>query len=144
MTATELGPGTFRWPVRVYYEDTDAGGVVYYANYLRFMERARTEWLRALGFEQDHVAEARGLLFVVRAATVQYRSPARFNDRLEVVSRIHEHSRTSLSFAQDIRIADQPQSMLCAATVQVVCVERRRWRPRPIPPDILAELTVEP
>lgn len=143
MTVGRVETSAFRWPVRVYYEDTDAGGVVYYANYLRFMERARTEWLRALGFEQDHIARDRGLLFVVRAVTVQYRTPARFNDRLEVVSRIDEHSRASLSFVQDIRNAAQPQSILCHATVQVVCVERSHWRPRPIPSDILAELTVE-
>ncbi len=143
MTAVEHNRARFVWPVRVYYEDTDAGGVVYYANYLRFMERARTEWLRALGFEQDQVVEQRGLLFVVRSASLEYRSPARFNDKLEVRSHIAEHTRTSLNFEQVVRLADGAEKSFCVGTVQVVCVARSNWRPRPIPQDILAELTVD-
>ena len=76
--------GHFVWPVRVYYEDTDTGGVVYYANYLRFMERARTEWLRSLGFEQDALAREAGVIFAVRSAALEYLRPARFNDLLQV------------------------------------------------------------
>ncbi len=71
----------FTFPVRIYYEDTDSGGVVYYANYLKFMERARTEWLRALGFEQDQLLEQEGVIFAVRSVTVDYNAPARFNDQ---------------------------------------------------------------
>jgi hypothetical protein len=78
----------FRWPVRVYYEDTDSGGVVYYANYLRFMERARTEWMRQLGFEQDALIRDKGILFAVRSASLDYLRPARFNDLLEVSVRL--------------------------------------------------------
>ena len=143
MAAAAATERCFLWPLRVYYEDTDAGGVVYYANYLRFMERARTEWLRALGHEQDRIAEERGVLFVVRGASLEYRRPARFNDRLEVLSQIGQHSRTSLTFQQTVRLAGPQGAMLCEGTVRVVCVERGRWRPRPIPKDILAELTVD-
>ena len=78
-------PG-FQWPVRVYYEDTDSGGVVYYANYLRFMERARTEWMRELGFEQDVLIREEGVIFAVRSAKVDYLRPALFNDELNVVT----------------------------------------------------------
>ncbi|MDH3769271.1 MAG: YbgC/FadM family acyl-CoA thioesterase, partial [Gammaproteobacteria bacterium] len=74
----------FSWPTRVYYEDTDAGGVVYYANYLRFMERARTEWLRAVGVEHDQLRAEHGIIFVVVSAEIQFQSPAKFNDALEV------------------------------------------------------------
>jgi acyl-CoA thioester hydrolase len=133
----------FVWPVRVYYEDTDAGGVVYYANYLRFMERARSEWLRALGFEQDRIAEQQRLLFVVRAANLEYRRPARFNDCLQVDSRVAHHTRASLNFEQVVRLAGGDGATLCDGIVRVVCVERSGWRPRPIPSDIIAELTVE-
>ena len=73
---------TFVWPVRVYWEDTDAGGVVYYANYLKFMERARSEWLRVLGFEQDVLRDDAGVVFVVRRVEIDYLSPARFNDQI--------------------------------------------------------------
>ena len=86
----------FRWPVRVYYEDTDSGGVVYYANYLRFMERARTEWMRTLGFEQDALIRNPGILFAVRSASLEYLRPARFNDLLEVSVRLCERRRASL------------------------------------------------
>ena len=79
----------FLWPVRVYYEDTDSGGVVYYANYLKFMERARTEWLRALGFEQDQLIEEEGVIFAVRRAEVDFIAPGRFNDALQVSATTH-------------------------------------------------------
>ena len=78
----------FLWPIRVYYEDTDSGGVVYYANYLKFMERARTEWLRKHGFEQDKLIETDNILFAVRKAEVDFKLPARFNQSLQVASQI--------------------------------------------------------
>ena len=91
----------FSLPVRVYYEDTDAGGVVYHANYLRFMERARTEWLRALGFEQDRLAQELGIVFVLASLDIQSRKPARFNDALSVTSSISTVGRVSILFKQE-------------------------------------------
>ena len=92
----------FQWQVRVYYEDTDSGGVVYYANYLRFMERARTEWMRALGFEQDRLIREDGILFAVRAASLEFLQPARFNDLLSVSLDVVQRGRASLTFKQDV------------------------------------------
>src|SRR5215472_4837935 len=102
----EGGRAAFHWSVRVYYEDTDLGGVVYHANYLRFMERARTEWLRSLGFEQDQLRDRLKVQFVVVEAKVEFRRPARFNDELQVGVRPHSLGRASIVFDQDIRAAD--------------------------------------
>ncbi|MBI5611719.1 MAG: YbgC/FadM family acyl-CoA thioesterase, partial [Gammaproteobacteria bacterium] len=93
----------FSISVRVYYEDTDAGGVVYYANYLKFMERARTEWLRGLGFEQDELSRTEGVIFAVRAAQVEYLKPARFNDALEVTVELARRGAASINFKQEVR-----------------------------------------
>lgn len=124
-------PAVFTWPVRVYYEDTDSGGVVYYANYLRFLERARTEWIRALGFDQAALARDSGIVFAVRHVEIDYLKPARLCDELLVEARVAAHSRTSLSFAQ--RVLRAPDDLLCTATVKVVCLERHRFRPTAIP-----------
>lgn len=121
---------TFDWPVRVYWEDTDAGGVVYYANYLKFLERARTEWLSALGLEQDQLAREAGVLFVVRRVEADYLRPARFNDRLLVRSQLSELGRASLVMRQDIMRGSEH---LLAARVQVACVEPSGFRPARIP-----------
>lgn len=126
----------FHWPVRVYYEDTDAGGVVYYANYLRFMERARTEWLRHLGFEQDVLLAREGILFAVRRVALEFRHPARFNDRLTVRSRIRQRRRASLVFHQEI-IRAVDQQLLCDGDVQVACIAAGSFRPHPIPAALL-------
>ncbi len=126
--------------MRVYYEDTDAGGVVYYANYLRFMERARTEWLRSLGFEQDALAREAGVIFAVRSAQVDYLRPARFNDLLEVDARIAELGRASLTFVQSVVRAAEPGVPLCSGRIKVACVSADGMRPRPIPPVLLAEI----
>jgi len=123
--------GEFVWPVRVYYEDTDAGGVVYYANYLRFLERARTAWLRQLGFEQDTLAGEQGMLFVVRRVAIDYHSPARFNERLQVSSILAHIGRASLDFIQTIEREDG--SVICRAQTSVVCVGVEDFRPRAIP-----------
>ncbi len=120
----------FDWPVRVYWEDTDAGGVVYYANYLKFLERARTEWLSALGLEQDHLARDAGVLFVVRRVTADYLRPARFNDRLLVRSRLSELGRASLVMEQEVLRGSE---RLLTARVQVACVEPAGFRPARIP-----------
>ncbi len=121
---------TFDWPVRVYWEDTDAGGVVYYANYLKFLERARTEWLSALGLEQDHLATDAGMLFVVRRVEADYLRPARFNDRLLVRSRLGELGRASMVLAQEVLRGGE---RLFTARVQVACVEPTGFRPTRIP-----------
>ena len=133
------GTKEFLWPVRVYYEDTDAGGVVYYANYLRFMERARTEWLRQLGFEQDELLQREGILFAVRRVAVEFRRPARFNDRLSVRSRIRQRRRASLVFQQEI-VRDVDRQLLCDGEVQVACIDAAGFRPRPIPDALLEAL----
>lgn len=128
----------FFLPVRVYYEDTDAGGVVYYANYLRFMERARTEWLRALGFEQDVLAAEQGVIFAVRRVRLDFLRPARFNDALRVSARLLRRGRASLSFAQEVTREQGEHEPLCSGQVQIACVDARRFRPCPIPEPLLA------
>lgn len=97
---------TFSFPVRVYYEDTDLGGVVYYANYLKFMERARTEWLRALGFEQDELLARDGVLFAVRSAQIDFLKPARFNDSLQVTVALTRPGRASITVHQRVQRGD--------------------------------------
>jgi acyl-CoA thioester hydrolase len=127
----------FLWPVRVYYEDTDSGGVVYYANYLKFMERGRTEWLRSLGFEQDELREKEGVLFAVRKVGVEFRSPARFNDALQVSVRIISRGKASLGFRQEIRSAADGR-LLCDGEIKVACVDASSFRPIPIPQALLS------
>lgn len=127
---------TFSWPVRVYYEDTDAGGVVYYANYLKFIERARTELLRELGFEQDQLRQE-GILFVVRHVDVDYHYPARFNQLLNVDCRVAEAGRARILFAQQIKFDDR---LLCSANITVACVDADEFKPRKIPDYIRKEL----
>ncbi|HPE58780.1 MAG TPA: tol-pal system-associated acyl-CoA thioesterase [Thiolinea sp.] len=130
----------FLLPVRVYYEDTDAGGVVYHSKYLNYMERARTEWLSALGFEQDWLASELGVLFVVHSLQLSYLKPARFNDRLQVETRIRQRRAGSLVFAQDIwRVARKAQQTvaekehLVSAEVRVACIRQQDFRPTAIP-----------
>jgi len=127
----------FIWPIRVYYEDTDSGGVVYYANYLKFMERARTEWLRSLGFEQDILRDQEGALFAVSRVSLDLRRPARFNDALRVSVRVKKRGRASLTLEQEIK-GESDDTMLCFGEVKVVCVDAVRFRPRAIPKSILA------
>lgn len=125
--------------MRVYYEDTDAGGVVFYANYLKFMERARTEWLRALGFEQDVLAARDQVLFAVTRVILDFRRPARFNERLLVTSQIAELRRASLIFQQEVR-REQDNELLCSGQVTVACVDVTRFRPRSLPESLLTEI----
>ncbi len=129
----------FIWPIRVYYEDTDSGGVVYYANYLKFMERARTEWLRARGFEQDALLRDRRLLFAVRWLQMDYHHPARFNDRLEVVSQVAHVGRASLTFAHAIQRTNSA-AVLCSARVKVACIDADRFQACRMPRDLLREI----
>ncbi|MET0089955.1 MAG: tol-pal system-associated acyl-CoA thioesterase [Candidatus Thiodiazotropha sp.] len=129
----------FTWPVRVYYEDTDSGGVVFYANYLKFMERARTEWLRSLGFEQDQLLRQDGIIFAVRQVNVGYHHPARFNDALEVSASLSHKGRASLTFYQEVlRLGDA--QLLCKGEIKIACVDLETMRPTPIPEKILSEI----
>ena len=130
----------FSWPVRVYYEDTDSYGVVYYANYFRFLERARTEWLRALGFDQVDMA-AGGHGFVVRSVQGEYLRPARFNDALEVRSTIAAVTRVAVDFAQKLYRGDE---LLFDAMVRVVCINPEHGRPVSIPADMRTRLAPQP
>lgn len=122
--------GKFHWPVRVYYEDTDSGGVVYHADYLKFMERARTEFLRSLGFGQAKLKDEYGVLFVVRSLALQYRRPARFDDALEVVTQLKELGRSLMKFEQQIYRNDE---LLIDAAVDIVCIDAEQFRPVGIP-----------
>lgn len=135
----------FDFPVRVYYEDTDSGGVVYYANYLKFLERARTEWLRAIGFEQDRLREERNLLFAVSQVSLRYYKPALFNDLLQVSSAVSRVGRASITFAQHVRLAQREGRSsetleLCGGEVKVACVSATDFRPCPLPKDIIGQL----
>jgi acyl-CoA thioester hydrolase len=135
--AEDLNP--FSWPVRVYYEDTDAGGVVFYANYLKYMERARTEWLRALGFEQQRVRNELGRLFVVSDVSLQYRLGARLDDLLDVTVTLAGRGGASLDFAQRV-IRRGDAALCCSAQVKVACVAADSLRPKPLPDPLLAEI----
>lgn len=127
------GDSGFVWPVRVYYEDTDAAGLVYYANYLKFLERARSERLRAAGLDQRALKEQDGVVFVVRRLSVDYRKPARFDDRLVVGADVVEMGRCRVRFRQDIR---RDGELLVAAEVEVACIDGAVFRPAPIPPAV--------
>ncbi len=130
----------YTWQVRVYYEDTDAGGVVYYANYLRFMERARTEWLRALGVEQDRLMQDRNVLFAVRSVQIEYKRPARFNDALSVTVEPVATRPASLSIRQAITHHQDEALLFAQADVNVVCLQADSFAPQPIPKDLLKEI----
>lgn len=131
--ASPAAKGRFVLPLRVYYEDTDAAGVVYYANYLRFCERARTEWLRELGFEQQKLLAEQGLAFVVRSVRADYLSPALLDDALQVVSVIDTLGRASLTFGQQVLRGER---VLFDAQVVIACVDWNKKRPAAMPADI--------
>lgn len=137
----------FCWPVRVYYEDTDHGGVVYYANYLKFMERARTEWLRARGVEQDELAEQHGLIFVVRSVQLDYLQPGRFNQLLSVSVKVAEAGKASLTFDQTINLltnegteGEDRGGLLCQGKIKIACLDAHTLKPRAIPSPIRQEI----
>ncbi|WP_153099568.1 tol-pal system-associated acyl-CoA thioesterase [Paraburkholderia hayleyella] len=127
----------FTWPVRVYYEDTDAGGIVFYANYLKFFERARTEWLRACGIDQRRLTDETGVQFIVCSTALDYRAPARLDDRLSITSRITRLGRASVDFLQE---AWHKGTLLATSTSRIGCVGREALRPMAIPPSVLAAL----
>jgi acyl-CoA thioester hydrolase len=130
----------FIWPVRVYYEDTDAGGVVFYANYLKFFERARTEMLRAMGFEQDELIANEGIIFAVRSVQIDYLSPARFNELLQVSAEVTLAKKASLVFSQLITRGDD---VLCKSIIRIACLDAKTMRPKAIPENLLELLKNE-
>jgi len=123
----------FRCPIRVYYEDTDVSGVVYHANYLRFFERARTEWLRALGYSQERLLREFGIAFTVADLSVQYRQPARLDDALVATLAVAERRRVSLSFVQTLIDAADEERVLSQGRCRVVCVDAKDFRLRALP-----------
>lgn len=126
----EQKPNAFTIPVRVYYEDTDAAGVVYYANYLKFFERCRTEWMRQIGHDQSALLQAHGIAFVVRSASVEYLKPARLDDALTIGLEVEKLGRARVVFRQHVRRGDEE---LATGVVQVVCVEMAKMKSTPIP-----------
>ena len=132
----------FLWPVRVYYEDTDSGGVVYYANYLKFMERARTEMLRSLGFEQDELIKEQNVIFAVHSLSVQYKKPAVFNDELIVKTKISHCGRASFDFSQSV-VRASDESLLCEADIKVACINALKFTPMVIPEIMLKKIKEE-
>lgn len=135
---------TFNWSIRVYYEDTDSGGVVYHSNYLNFMERARTEWLRHLGFEQTYVRDELNVIFVVHSMQIIFKKPAKFNDLLTITCELHKVGHSSLEFLQTISV-NQPvlgqRNVLVEAQVKLACVNALTFKPVGIPEPI--KLTME-
>ena len=134
---THSDPLSFSWPVRVYWEDTDAGGVVYHASYLAFMERARSEWMRARGWGQELLRARDDLVFVVRAMQIDFRAPARLDDQLEVSVDLIECRGASFSVAQRVLRGD---AVLIEAKVRIAALAASSFRPRPIPEPLQSEL----
>lgn len=130
-------PTEFTLPIRVYYEDTDAGGIVFYANYLKFFERARTEWLRQLGFHQSELANTYRVVFVVVGTQVQYKSPARLDDLLTIRTRISKIGNASIDFEQICELDDK---VLVQSHIQICCVNLDSFKACPIPDAIRSRL----
>lgn len=134
----------FSFPIRVYWEDTDAGGVVYHASYVRFLERARSEWLRALGIGQHRLREDDDIVFAIRALRLDFHAPARLDDVLAATVDSIEAGRASLTFRQSL-IRDSDRKQLVSADVRAACLTASTFRPRPLPRDLLpAHLTAVP
>jgi acyl-CoA thioester hydrolase len=141
MNSVSLAPAplpSFEWSIRIYYEDTDAGGIVFYANYLKFFERARTEWLRAGGIDQSALSARAGTVFVVRRTALEYCAPARLDDVLRIESRVSALKRASVEFEQQAWRDDQ---LVAAGTILVACVDCVKLRPTGIPKDVIAALS---
>ena len=130
-------PTVFTWTIRVYYEDTDAGGIVFYANYLKFFERARTEWLRALGIGQHELLAQHGAMFVVSHASIDYHAPAKLDDVITLTLSIEKLGRASVRFVQQ---AFNGATLLASARVKVGCVEHAALKPRSLPDAVAAKM----
>ena len=127
----------FLWPIRIYYEDTDAGGVVYHTNYIKFMERARTEWLRSLGFEQDELRDNHGVIFAVRSVQVDYSLPAKFNDKLMISSKVIKFGKASITIEQEAKRKDD---ILCKGIIKVATLDNKTFRPKAMPEDLYKQM----
>lgn len=144
-----MNDSTFHWPVRIYYEDTDAAGIVYYANYLKFMERARTEWLRSRGFDHVELSRQHDIIFVVSRLNIHYQQPAYLDDELLVSARVTKTGRASFQMSQSItRVAagskhDATPTALCSGTIRLACLNTARMKPSAIPNFLLTELERE-
>lgn len=131
----------FAWRVRVYYEDTDTGGVVFYANYLKFFERARTEWLRAAGIGQQSLSESHQVMFVVKSTAVDYHAPAKLDDELKLTVVVERLGRASVEFIQEAwRVNGAQSQLLTSGRIRVGCVNTATFRPSPIPDEVLARI----
>jgi len=130
-----------QWPVRIYYEDTDMQGIVYYANYLKYLERARTEFLREKGFEQDQLIDQQCVAFAVRAVQMDYIRPAKFNDELIVSTRIHQLKRVSLVFDQTIICPANDNEIINKAQIKVACLDAETMAIKAIPAHMIETLT---
>jgi acyl-CoA thioester hydrolase len=131
------GAAAFRLALRIYWEDTDAAGIVFYANYLKFFERARTEWLRSLGFDQERLRSEAGIAFVVAETAVRYRLPARLDDMLDITVRVAHLGQASLEVVQE---AWRGSALLAEGTIRVGCVRLGTFRPQRVPDDILSKI----
>jgi len=130
---------TFEWPVRVYYEDTDAQGVVYYANYFRFMERARTEWLRSLGVDMVALMDEERRIFVVAEVQTRFAAPARLNDELIVTARLTNLTRVSFDIEQNIYRGNIDGELLISGSVKAAYLDADTMRPKRLPPSLFEE-----
>jgi acyl-CoA thioester hydrolase len=139
--APGLNSQEFNWSVRVYYEDTDAAGLVYHSNYLKYMERARTEWLRAYGYSQETLRHNFTLIFVVKDMTIRFHQPAKLDDLLNINARIKECRGASLLFQQ--AIVNEQSTPLCDAEVNVVCLDAGTLKPRRLPEPLKKELNLD-
>lgn len=155
-SVNESAPGTFSFPVRVYYEDTDTAGVVYYAGYLRFLERGRTEWLRALGVEQFRLAQEAGVVFAVRSLNIEYLRPARLDDTLAVLTELTTDPRKRVFDKGETNLVGRPEGgtlpgraqvtlkqrierdgeTLVEATVRIACLNTKTMKPAALPAEI--------
>ena len=134
-------PVLFKHPLRVYWEDTDAGGVVFYANYLKFFERARTEWLRALGIGQQALRDGTGAIFIVTDTRVRYRAPARLDDALSVTVELRQRGTASMTIVQQAWRGDVGEGTLLAeGEIRIGCVDHGTFRPRRIPIEVIQTL----
>ena len=136
----------FHWPLRIYWEDTDAGGIVFYANYLKFFERSRTEWLRAAGVGQQQLRELTGGMFVVSDAQLRYHRPARLDDELIVTAQLQESGRASLTIGQQAllkpeQLTDARPVLLCEGTIRIGWVDAATMRPARLPGFLLEQLS---
>ncbi|OGB26473.1 MAG: tol-pal system-associated acyl-CoA thioesterase [Burkholderiales bacterium RIFCSPLOWO2_02_FULL_57_36] len=131
----------FSWPIRIYYEDTDTGGVVFYVNYIKFFERARTEWLRAANVSQYALTETHGVMFVVKSTAVDYHAPAKLDDELKLTVVVERLGRASVQFLQEAwRISEDGPKLLATGRIKVGCVDTIAFRPSIIPDEILKKI----